>query len=329
MANYLAALERRGIYMNKVILISALLITAINTTADAGERVDKSASVSGIKSVSVENIRGKVKLQAYQGDTISITGELDDETERFIFEPSGNQFEIRVELPKNHHGDWQGDGSDLTIKIPENLRVFFQGVSSHFTLSGFDNDVDGRTVSGDINASQLKNDIELETVSGDVIAKQLSGKVKLATVSGDIEDNQSQGRLTLKTVSGDITSQSTATEVAISAVSGAMKFDLAKVDELKVKSVSGSVTGNSSLNQGGRVKVSAVSSNITLGFQQDLDASFKVVASAGGRIDNQLTNDKVSKAKYGPSSKLKFTTGDGSSHVKISVVSGKITLHNN
>lgn len=314
--------------MNKYIFLSGVACLGLSLPSFAGEMVDKSVSAERIQSVSIENIRGRVDIIAHNEQSISIKGELDDETERFVFEPSGRNMEIRVELPQNHRGKWEGDGSNLTIKVPKHIRIAFQGVSSDFSLSGFEDRVDGRTVSGNIVAKDLAKKVELESVSGDVTTENLSGKLQLATVSGDIKDKHSQGRMKLKTVSGDIQTQSTATEVAISAVSGAIDFDLDKVDELAIKSVSGSISGQSHLNNGGRIKIGAVSSNIDLALQENLSAAFKVSASAGGHIVNELTDHKPHKAKYGPSSKLKFTTGNADSAVKIGVVSGKVTLRN-
>ena len=47
---------------------------------------------------------------------------------------------------------------------------------------------------------------------------------------------------------------------------------------------------------------------------------------AGGKITNNLSDDKMQKAKYGPSRWLKFSLHGGSAKVDVSTVSGRIKL---
>lgn len=314
--------------MNKLLITSGLALTAIVffPSAFAGEKVDKSLPASGISAVSIENVRGKIDIVGTNGSDISVKGELDDEVERFIFEPSGNLMKIHVELPRSIHNEWHDKGTHLTIHLPQKMQVSFQGVSTDFTVNNITKAVEGRSVSGDIIARDLSTKVELESVSGDIKTQNLSGKVGLATVSGSIEDKNSQGQLSMKAVSGDIETVSTASEVMFSVVSGELEFKLDKIDDLSIKSVSGDVEGKAHLNPEGRIKIAGVSSDIDLQLQKDVQARFKLGTSAGGKIVNTLSSDRPKKDKYGPSSKLKFSTGNGSAAVKASLVSGEIKI---
>lgn len=295
--------------------------------AFAGDSIDKSLTVDGATSVSVENLRGKVSIVGWDKNTVTVKGELDDKTERFIFERSGSSIKIKVEIPSRMNGhNWNVGGSNLKIRIPETMRLDFSGVSSDVEITNLINSTEAKTVSGNIEVDNLSEHVELASVSGDIEASNLTGRVNLSTVSGNISDKQSDGRIKLKAVSGDVHSQSTAEEVSVSTVSGEIDLILDDVEELAISTVSGNADGRLSLNDNGRVKISSVSGDIDLTFENDVEASFRMKSNAGGDLINRITDDKATHAKYGPSSKLYFETGEANASVKGSTVSGQIKV---
>lgn len=302
-----------------------LLLTSAMPTM-AGEQVDESMSLGNAKSVTIENLRGEVKVSGNNGDTVSVVGELDDKAEGLTFEKSGSRIIIKVEIPHNNHNGWGADGSNLTIELPKHVRVSFKGVSSNIDINNFTHGAEIQTVSGDVKAKDLLQQVELTTVSGDIDSRNLSGKLRLSSVSGDIEDRNSDGRAHFKTVSGSLNSSSSANEISAKSVSGDIDLHLAKIDELIVSTVSGSFTGDLSLNDNGLLKMSSVSGSLEVDFKNDVQASFNLKTNAGGDIVNRLTSAKAKRAKYGPSSKLSFETGNGSSSVRASTVSGHIEV---
>ena len=309
----------------KQIMITAALC-GISLTSFAGEKIDEAMTANGINAVNVENVSGEVTIIGTDGDSITVKGELSDKAKKFVFKKDGNQMRISVDMPHRYNHSNNDKGSVFTVRMPKSIRMNFNGVSTDVIVKDLTNNVEVRTVSGDISAENLAEHIELDTVSGEIDAENLSGKIRLSTVSGDIEDKNSKGRLQLKAVSGDIRSKSSAEEAFISVISGSARFKLAEVEELVVTSVSGDVKGELTLLDEGEVKVSGVSSDISLAFQGEVSANFRLTASAGGDLENRLTNDRAKRAKYGPSSKLNFSTGNGSASVKGSVVSGEIRI---
>ena len=303
-----------------------LLLLMVTTTSLAGEHVDESMSLGSVKHVTIENLRGEVTIIGNSGDTVSVTGELDDKAKGLTFEKSGSRIIIKVEVPHNNHNDWGADGSNLTIEIPQHVRVSFKGVSSDINISNFLNGSEVQTVSGDISAKNLMQQVELATVSGNIESKNLSGKIRLSSVSGDIHDRNSAGRAHFKTVSGSLSSSSSANEISANSVSGDIELRLAEVDELIVSTVSGQFESQLSLNDNGLLKMSSVSGDLDVEFKNDVQASFNLKANAGGDIVNRLTSAKAQRAKYGPSSKLFFETGNASSSVRASTVSGRIAV---
>jgi DUF4097 and DUF4098 domain-containing protein YvlB len=290
----------------------------------AGEKVDESIDSKGVNVVTIENLSGDVTIIGWNKTSVTVKGELDDKAEKLIFEKVGNMINIKVELP--NHGSWNSDGSELTIHMPADLRMNFESVSSDVNLSNLSSDVSVKTVSGDIKATELTERIELSSVSGNIKTSKLQGKINLSTVSGDIDDKNSAGRLKLQAVSGEITSSSKANEVFVNNISGNTELRLEKIDELKMSAVSGETDISLFLQKNGAVKASSVSGEISLDFQNDVTADFRLKANAGGDLINKLTSDKANRAKYGPSAKLYFQTGNANSSVRVSTVSGDIVV---
>jgi hypothetical protein len=305
-----------------------MMLFSVACSSFAGEQIDKSLTLDNVKNVNIENLRGKVTVIGWDKTTIAVKGELEDDAEGLIFKQNGSSVKIKVELEKRNNHFWgnNGKGSTLTIHMPKNIRVSFEGVSSDVDFENLHASAEGKTVSGDINAENMSKRIEMVSVSGDIDTKALSGKISLSSVSGSIKDRQSSGRLSLRVVSGEIDSQSAAKEVVIENVSGDIQVALNKVDELTVSNVSGDFSGSLSLNDGGSIKMSSVSGGLALKLQKNVQASFRLSASAGGDIVNRITDQKAKEAKYGPSSKLRFETGSANARVRASTVSGEIEV---
>lgn len=308
-------------YMMAALTSASLLLTPLSL---AGEKVNEKLASAGVNSVNIENLSGEVIIIGWDKASVTVKGELDDKAEKLTFEQVGNTINIKVELP--NHGSWNSDGSELTIHMPTNLRVNFESISSDVELENLTNNISVKTVSGDIKATKLSEHIELSSVSGNIKTKALTGKINLATVSGDIDDINSGGRLQLHAVSGEITSNSQASEVFVNNVSGNTELSLAKVDELRISAVSGDSEISLHLQSNGVVKASSVSGSVTLDFQNDIAADFRLKANAGGDLINKLTKHEAEEAKYGPSSKLYFQMGNASSSVRVSTVSGDVIV---
>jgi len=317
--------------MNKIfqgvnIGVIALSVTMMSLSSVAGEKIDQSLALNGATHINVENMMGEVSIIGWDKDKVSVHGELADKANGLIFEQNGTYINIKVDMPRHMNNGWHSNGSMLDIKVPQQVKLSFNGVSSDVDIRNIMQSADIKTVSGNINARNLAQRIELNTVSGDISSRDLSGDIALSTVSGDINDENSKGSLHLKAVSGSLSSESSANEVFANSVSGEIDLELAKTDELSVSTVSGDVKGRLALNDDGRLKMSSVSGDIDIHFTNEVEASFRLKSNASGDLINRLTSDKAIKAKYGPSSKLYFKTGGASASVKGSTVSGRIKI---
>ncbi|WP_206486488.1 DUF4097 family beta strand repeat-containing protein [Thalassotalea sp. G2M2-11] len=303
--------------MSLVLSVIALQVSA--------QQVNQRIDASGATSITIENQQGEVVVTSWQQEVVELEGQISDEAKRFIFERQGNQIVVKVIMPNHNH--WNNThNSTLTLKVPHNLRLSFNGISSDISISDMEKSSAIKTVSGNINVNNLAELVDLSSVSGDIKSRGLSGKISISSVSGDIDDRASQGRINLSVISGHLVSHSQAEEVSVNSVSGEVSLTLAKVNELSITTVSGDADARLSLNDNGLLKVDSVSGDISIQFDNNVQASFKMRANAGGDLINRLTDDKVQEAKYGPSSKLYFNTGNGSATVKASTVSGDIKV---
>lgn len=294
----------------------------------AGDKIDKSIDVPSDGKIIIENPRGEVDIKSWDKAQFQVVGELDDLATGYTLKNKGNVTEFIVELPKSRRG-WnnKGDGSRLTIYMPKNSELDFTGVNVDVSVAKLYGGASITTVNGDIKANELEGRVQLETVNGDVDAYKLAGKLFFETVNGDIEDRDSSGELRFNAVNGDIESNTAATEIRLENVNGEVDFTIQSLKDLRLNTVNGEIEVRmQELQEGGRINLDSVSGSIDLYFPQDVNARFDIDAHAGGRIVNKLSNDKVQKAKYGPSKALEFTLNDGSADIEIDTVSGRITL---
>lgn len=60
--------------------------------------------------------------------------------------------------------------------------------------------------------------------------------------------------------------------------------------------------------------------------KNDIAEDFRLKANAGDDLINKLIQQKADHAKYGPSSKLYFQTGDANGSVSVCTVSGNVIV---
>lgn len=272
----------------------------------AGTDVDESRPASADAVVKVINTRGEVDITGWAEQTVSVSGELDDLAEGFVFEVDGREVLIEVKMPRRNV-NW-GDGSKLTIKVPEGSRVQFEGVSTDVVVANVSGGSHIRTVSGGVEVSRIAEQLIVNSVSGDIEAKDVTGRVRLATISGDME-------LELG-----------ATDVEVDTVSGDVDLDMKAFDAVLGKSVSGEIEVAGELLPRGRVDLTSVSGDIDLDLTKPVNARVVIRAGFGGEIDNRL--DETEPKNIFPSQQeLETVLGDGSGHVRISTVSADIRLN--
>ncbi len=315
----------------KVLMLSALLVgvsmfTSVNVLA--GERVDRTLDANPEGYVEIEHVNGKAEIKGWDKSQVHVKGTLGDRTERFIFERQGNEVTIKIKVKNGIRGGWGQDDEDvLTIFVPRQSRLNYTAVNADVWLNNITGGVSVETVNGDIDAQDLAGRLRLESVNGDINADDLQGDVAIETVNGDIHSRSTKGREDkYETVNGDVNVQSSSQEVRVTTVNGDVTLAMKTVKYANLETVNGELSVDLNLAKGGEVKATTVGGEINLNFTQQVSALFDIRAHAGGKIINRLTSDQVKKDKYGPSSWLATSMGEGQGKVSISTVNGRVSI---
>lgn len=313
--------------MKKCLMLAGLL--CLSWTVLAGEKINRSLDVSSNPYVQIEHVNGEAKVVAWDKSEVKITGTLSDRTEKFIFEKDGNEVLIKVKVKSSRGwGNWgSDDGDELEIFVPRQSKVFYNAVNADVEVEHVLGGARVETVNGEIDVKKLAGRIRLESVNGRIIANSLEGDVKISTVNGTIDSRSSNGKEdSYESVNGDIEVTSESGDINVETVNGDIELELGSVNQLNLDTVNGSIKAKLNLEENGEIDASSVGGSVYLYLQSDVSARFDIEGHAGGNITNNLSDDRMQKAKYGPSRWLKFSLNGGSAKVNVSTVSGRVKL---
>lgn len=310
--------------------IGMMSVLLVSIQAQAGQKVNESLPATDSSFIQVEHKNGKAEIRGWDKNEVKVEGELSDRTEEFIFRERNGDIRIKVEVKGNRKG-WSGwdndEGDDLLIFIPFGASLNYESINARVTLRDLTGASEVDVINGSIDAKDMEGRIRFESVNGEIEFENLSGDLSVSTVNGSIDGvHESDDDIELGSVNGSIFIESTARELNAETVNGDIELKLASVQELQLNTVNGDIEVDLKLEPPGDIEASTVGGRIELTFEEPISARFDIEAHAGGRITNKITDDKMEKAKYGPRRWLNFTTGDGSSQVELSTVSGRIVL---
>ncbi|WP_133407896.1 DUF4097 family beta strand repeat-containing protein [Parashewanella tropica] len=310
----------------KLVKIGLLAITVslASLSAMAGKAVNKTLDVSTNPHIDINVKRGNVEIKTWNKNQVMVKGTLDEKSEGFIFKRDGKHIQIEDKIPKRLNGS-DRKGSQLVITVPASLNLDAEGVSADYQVSNAKGEISVGSVSGDVKASKLSGDIEINTVSGEIKLKALTGSAKINSISGEITDSDSQAKVIYSLVSGNLKAENNGESIEVQTVSGDIDVDFPKVTKLDVKTVSGDVNVRLSGNVD-KVRGKSVSGDIDLHFYSMPNSSFSINGGPGGDINNHLTDDKPKRSRYTNSESIDFSTGKGAGSVRMSTISGELTV---
>ncbi|MGC2191967.1 MAG: DUF4097 family beta strand repeat-containing protein [Candidatus Dormiibacterota bacterium] len=178
--------------------------------------------------------------------------------------------------------------ASVTLAVPAGCRVRIDTVSASVLVKGLEADLAVKTVSGETTLESLGGPVTAETVSGDVASRGQRSKLRGETVSGGVTlDAFGGSSVRLQTVSGEVVADLKQAEPDSSA---------------EVQTVSGAVYLRLPASPSQKVRVESVSGRLTSAFPELRTSS-------------------------GPGSHaLKGSLGEGRGKVKVSTVSGSVSL---
>jgi DUF4097 and DUF4098 domain-containing protein YvlB len=312
--------------MKKLLIFAGFLCLSYEVLAK--EKIERSFEVSKNPYIQIEHINGSARVIAWDKLEVKVTGTLGDKTERFIFEKDDNEVHITVKVKNNSNlGSYKGD--DLEIFVPRQSKVYYSAVNADVELVQVRGGAKVETVNGSIDVKKLAGRIRLESVNGRITTESLEGDVKIETINGSISSRSSKGKEdSYSSVNGNIEIISESGDINVETVNGDVELKLGKVNQLNIDTVNGSINARLELEDDGEIDASSVGGAVHLYLQSDVSARFDVEGYAGGRISNNLSDDKTQNSKSGPNRWLKFSLNGGSAKVNVSTVSGEVKLNN-
>jgi hypothetical protein len=137
--------------------------------------------------------------------------------------------------------------ADVSVLVPRDVALKFGVVSSSGLISG------------------LNSDATISTVNGDVVVDGLTGDISLNAVSGEIAVRNHTGRISAHTVNGDITAAGEISRFTADGVNSEVFLDIQGTpDEVRVNTVSGSVTARLEDGNPAEYRISTVAGHIQL-----------------------------------------------------------------
>jgi hypothetical protein len=275
-----------------------ILIGALAAPAYADKPIDETRPLNPDAKVSVSNCAGAIHVQAWDKNSLSLTGRLGDGVEKLVIDGDPAKLRIEVKLPKNAHNV---EETVLQLRVPAGVSLDLESVSADLAVQGTRGPIKANSVSGDLNLQVDSPKVSAQTVSGDLRLEGASRDTQLRTVSGDMIVHGPQGELIGETVSGNLSVDGTA------------------FSRLWLKSVSGDFNVKTTLNDAARADFETLSGEVDLALP----------ATTKAAIDNNNNNGEHD-TDHGtiPSDVHKATLklGNGNGQVNIHSFSGDILL---
>lgn len=165
--------------------------------------------------------------------------------------------------------------------------------------------------------------VRLNLVTANAVVTGLSGRVSVKTASGDVTLDGVTGSIDANTATGGIEAQRLSGSVSFNSVSGDLALARGAVERLTAHSLSGKITTDVDLRDGGSVRVSTVSGEVTIRLPESVSAKVNL-NSVGGRVDSAFNG--LGRQDRPMTKSLSGTLGGGGASLSVNSVSGAITL---
>jgi hypothetical protein len=179
------------------------------------------------------------------------------------------------------------DRAVVTVTVPADCLIQLGVLSASAVVAGLHAGAAVKGMSGDITLDGVTGDVSAQTMSGEVAACDIDGAVHFKSLSGGL------------TLAGG------------------------SVDSLAVDTISGPVTADVSLDDGGSVHVNTMSGEVTLRLPADSDARV-ALRSTSGPVRTEF--ETLRSVRAPASHTVSGNVGAGTGHVSVTTMSGAVTL---
>lgn len=284
-----------------------------STAAFAATPIDQTRPLDPDGRVAIENLKGRIEVQAWDRAEVQIRGSLGKGVEKLQIEGDGRNLSVRVKYPnRGSLGFLSGDTTEpteLLLMVPVRASLDIESVAADVAVTGVaPRELSIDSVSGDVTVVGAPREADIDSVSGDLRLTVNSADVNVESVSGDIE---LRGRLD--------------GEVAVETVSGNVGVDVheSSVRRLGAASVSGDIRIGTALAPGGEIGVETVSGDVDLRLPRTLSANVHGETFSG---DITAPGAQVDRPRHGPGASVRHRYGSGDGEVSLETFSGDATL---
>lgn len=289
-----------------------LALLLASSTALAATPIDQTRPLDPGGRVEIENLKGRIDVQAWDRAEVRIEGSLGKGVEKLQIEGDAQRLAVRVKYPSRGGMGLFSGGSSNTGESTE-LRLMVPRRA----------DLEINSVSADVDVKGLAaGAISIDSVSGAVGVVGAPGKLEVDSVSGNLRLVVNSRHVDLETVSGDIDLRGRLDgEVDVETVSG--RIDVAghesRIHELSGSSVSGDIRIATALAPGGRISLESVSGDIAMDLPADLSANVRAKSFSGKLA---APGADIERPKHGPGSSFSHRYGEGEGEITIETFSG-------
>jgi DUF4097 and DUF4098 domain-containing protein YvlB len=308
------------IRLTALAIVACLPVPLHAQKPEATEKIVKSFKVGPNSTLDINNMSGKVVVNAGGTDTIVIdalkrvrgnVADAKDQLARTTVEMAERVG--RVEVRTTYSGHNLKVSVDYLVTAPAGTTVTVRSLSGDIAVTG---------IKGEVRADALSGDVTLTSTPAVSLAKTMSGDVTVTGVS-------TEGELRASSLSGDVIIRSArARSVDADSTSGDVTLTDVTSERVTGKALSGDVSFSGSLAKGGRYQFQSQSGDIgltlagTSGFE--LDAS---TFSGSVRSDFPLTLPAGQPVGgQGPRKNIRGAFGDASAQLVLRAFTGDITI---
>lgn len=272
--------------------------------AQSGEqRIDRRMAVDPDVSIRIHNMTGSVRIEAWNRDTLAISGSVaDGATHRFFIGGSRRAAKMGVEGPL----ELEQAPAHLYIRVPARAKVWVKSASAGIVLTGLRGGVDAFSTSGNIRFDGEPDQLNVETMDGNIDV----------TAGGTW--------IRAKTASGTITIRGPGEDVGVTTVSGSISVLAAGMRRARMESVTGDLSFSGWLTRDGGLAVENHSGTIDILLPTDIIAEFEL-SSYHGTIRNDFRPFQPDPGRTG--AEQQFSNGEGGgADITVRTFKGRIVL---
>ncbi len=196
--------------------------------------IDRTFEVEGPGSVEIRTVAGRIDVKEGRSDSIRVMADVPES--KLTVEQRGPV----VTVASEKRGFLSAGSVNVTVEVPPGCNVLANVVSADVFCQPPLGRLEVNSASGDIRFANAE-ELNAKTASGDVHGTDIGGRCTFVSASGDIHLGTIEGRSEISTASGDVHISDVSAQLTASTMSGDIYIRRFAGDDLKSKSLSGSV----------------------------------------------------------------------------------------